>query len=165
MALWDLMTAPAKVGARMMDMVTGGSSVTLDNIHHVAGNDPGRWTDTFAKNPSLISPMAVGHTKSGRVHSGRPFPGGPRIGIEIKSRHDSKLPNGRKQTVLEVRYSGDFVGPGRITITQSPGKGLEVRDQWLGVENRSMLPSRAAEVGHPVVAHMGFDSMGKMSRR
>jgi hypothetical protein len=163
--IWELMTAPMKIGARMMDTVTGGSTIHLDNIHHVAGNDPGRWADTFAKNPSLISPMAVGHEKSGRVHSGRPFPGGPRIGIEIKSRQDVKLANGRKRVVLEVRYSGDFVGPGRITVTQAPGKGLEVRDQWLGVENHSMLPSRAAEVGHPMVAHMGFDSMGKMSKR
>lgn len=147
----------------MTDAMTGGSTVNIDITHAVHGNDPSLWADTFARNPTLISPLAVGASKHGNTTSGRPFPGGPNIGITIRFRRDTRRANGRKQTVLEVTYSGAFQGPGRITITQVPGKGLEVRDEWLGVRNLSMLPSRAAEIGHSIVAGIGFRAIGRRS--
>ena len=106
----------------------------------------------------------LGSKRQGNTTRGQPFPGGPTIGITITSRTDLRLRTGQRQTVLEIRYSGDFDGPGRITITQVPGKGLVVRDQWLGVKNHSMLPSRGAELGHPLVANMGFRGIGRSTQ-
>lgn len=162
--IWEMMTLPIRIASRAADRMTGGSEINIDSEHTVPGNDPGRWADAFARDPTMISPLTVGASRHGRTTTGRPFPGGPKIGITVRDRRDQRLANGCPQTVLEIHYSGDFEGPGRITITQVPGKGLVVRDQWLGVKNHSMLPSRGAEIGHPLVAGMGFDSIGRRSR-
>ena len=158
---FETMTMPLRVMARMTDLVTGGSKVDVDDHHEVVGDSASAWADHFERNPSRISPLTVGAHKVGDSHRGRPFPMGPEIGITVTGRKDDDTPTGRHRTVLDVRYEGDFAGRGRITVTEKSGHKLDVRDQWLEVDNRSMLPSRAAEVGHPIVAGLGFQSFGK----
>jgi hypothetical protein len=158
-----MMQAGGTVAARVTDAATGGDKVNIDTTHHVPGDDPGRWADRFLSNPSKISPLATGARKEQGVMTGSPFPGGPRIGVETLHREDKTLADGRKQTILDVRYHQAFEGPGRITVTQGKQGGLDVRDEWNDVENHSFLPSRAAEVGHPLVAGMGFAQIGEDS--
>lgn len=158
--LGDAMTMPFAVGARVLDAATGKTRVNIDTHHTVQGDDPGRWADEFTKNPAKISPLATGARREGDRTAGRPFPLGPDIGITIRQRRDIQTPDGRRQTVLDVRYSGAFEGPGRITVTQNRDGTLDVRDQWNDVVNHSFLPSVAAEAGHPLVAGLGFKGIG-----
>jgi hypothetical protein len=154
------MTLPFTVGARMMDAVMGKERVNIDTHHTVDGDDPARWADEFLRNPSKISPIAANARREGERHVGQPFPLGPDIGITVLARRDGQTSSGRLRTTLDVRYSGAFEGPGRITITQNRDGTLDVRDQWNDVLNKSFLPSAAAETGHPLVAGLGFKGIG-----
>jgi len=158
--LTDMMTLPFKVGARVMDAATGNDRVNIDSHHTVEGKDPALWADEFLSDPSKISPVAADARQVGEKSIGKPFPMGPDIGITIKGRRDGTTRDGRLQTTLDVRYSGAFEGPGRITITQNRNGSLDVRDQWNDVVNKSFLPSMAAETGHPMVAGLGFKGIG-----
>lgn len=160
MGLTNLMTMPFRVGARVLDAATGQQRVNIDSHHTVAGDSPKAWADEFVRDPSKISPVAADARREGDRAVGKPFPLGPDIGIAITGRRDGRSADGRLQTVLEVRYSGAFEGPGRITITQNRDGTLDVRDQWNDVANRSFLPTLAAETGHPVVAGLGFSGIG-----
>ena len=156
----DMMTLPFQVGARMLDAATGKQRVNIDTHHTVDGDDPARWADEFLREPSKISPIAANARREGDRAIGQPFPLGPDIGITIKGRRDGRTGDGRLQTQLDVRYSGAFEGPGKITITQNRDGTLDVRDQWNDVLNNSFLPSAAAEAGHPMVAGLGFKGIG-----
>ncbi len=159
--LKNLMSMPFVVGREVMDAATGGNRVHVDTTHHVRGDSASRWADDFSRDPTRISPMAHDTQRVGSTTYGRPFPGAPQIGIEVKARHDEQLADGRQRTRLDVQYRGGFEGPGTITVEEDGRGGLSVRDRWDGVRNRSMIPSRAAEMGHPLVAAMGFSQFGK----
>ena len=161
--LKQLLTMPIRVGARMADFATGQDTVNLDSTHEVNGTDPHKWADEFLKDPSKISPFAANPRSHGEIKMGQPFPLGPDIGILLKGRNDTKTADGRPQTVLDVEYSGAFEGPGRITITQERSGKLTVRDEWNDVVNKSILPTLAAENGHPLVAGLGFKGIGDRS--
>lgn len=155
-----MLTMPARMMSRMADVVTGGNKVNIDSHTEVRGDDASRWADRFEKDPTAISPMTVNARREGNTTKGQPFPMGPDIGITVTERREAKTRDGRGQTTLDIRYSGDFAGPGRITVTEKGNGKLDVRDQWNGVDNYSPVPSRAAEIGHPVVAGMGFRGYG-----
>lgn len=155
------MTMPARIMSRVADTVTGGNKVNIDRHHEVSGQSAAKWADAFVRDPTAISPIAMNTRREGATTKGQPFPMGPDIGITIKGRRDDVTPGGRNQTTLDVQYSGEFQGPGRLTITEKSNGKLDVRDQWNGVDNYSAVPSRAAEVGHPIVSGMGFSSYGK----
>ncbi len=159
----EVISEAGKGGMRVLDSMTGGDRVDIDTTTTVPGNDPAQWADTFQNNPANISPLATGARNETTGKSGRPFPGGPRIQIDVEGRQDTQLPDGRKQTILDVRYQQSFQGKGRITVTEEKGGGLSVRDQWKDVKNNSHLSSRAAEAGHPKVAAMGFANIGRES--
>lgn len=152
--LQSIMNTPA----RMLDFLTGKSHVNISTHHTVTGTSPSIWADQFLKNPSKISPIATGIRHEGSTIIGKPFPGGPDIGIQLLSRQSIA-----GKTILNVKYSGAFEGPGRITISKLPGGKLNVHDEWLNVANKSMLPSLAAESGHPIVAGLGFKGIGDMA--
>jgi hypothetical protein len=159
-----LATTPFRVAARMADAMTGQDKVDIDTTYSVDGDSAQAWADQFEKNPSRISPVASGHVKDGDVHRGQPFPLGPEIGIEIKDRTTQRLSGGRSRVVLDVEYSGEFEGPGRITITEQRDGTLRVRDEWNDVKNHSMLPTLAARVGHPAVAGLGIQGVAANAR-
>ncbi len=159
--LGKMMTLPFAVGREVVDAMTGGNRVHVDTTHHVSGGSASAWADDFQRDPTRISPMAHDTRRDGGTTYGRPFPGAPQIGIEVKRRHDETLSDGRRRTRLDVQYKGGFEGPGSITVEEDGRGGLSVRDRWDGVRNNSMIPSRAAEMGHPLVARMGFSQFGK----
>ncbi len=158
--LSEMFKMPMRMMSRMADVATGGNAVDIDSHTKVRGNSSERWADKFERDPTSISPMTVNARKTGSTTTGQPFPMGPDIGITVTGRHEDTTRAGRHRTTLDIRYSGDFVGPGRITVSELGDGKLDVRDQWMGVENRSPVPSRAAEAGHPLVAAMGFKSFG-----
>lgn len=159
-----LMTAPMRVTARVADAVTGKEKVHVDTTYQVRGRSAQRWADEFLRDPSKISPVSVNSRTEGKVAKGQPFPLGPDIGIEVKKRTDGTTADGRARVTLDVQYSGDFSGPGRITVTQNKDGTLDVRDEWNGVTNNSVLPSAMAELGHPVVAGLGFGGIADRAR-
>jgi hypothetical protein len=162
--LKNLATTPFRIAARMADVATGQDKVDIDTTYEVEGKSAQAWADQFEKNPSRISPVATGHVQEGEVHKGQPFPLGPDIGIEIKDRTSRSLSGGRSQVTLEVMYSGDFEGPGKITITEQRDGTLRVRDEWNDVANKSMLPTLAARMGHPAVAGLGIQGVAARAR-
>ncbi len=135
--------------------------MNIDTTHYVSGSSASAWADDFSRDPTRISPMAHDTRCAGNTTYGRPFPGAPQIGIEVTQRRDETLAGGRHRTRLDVRYKGGFEGRGSITVEENGRGGLSVRDRWDGVRNNSMIPSRAAELGHPLVAGMGFSQFGK----
>ena len=159
-----LMTTPFRVAARMADVATGQDRVDIDTTYTVEGKSARAWADKFEANPSQVSPVATGHVMDGSVHRGQPFPLGPDIGIEIGDKHEERLSGGRLRVTLEVTYSGEFEGPGRITITEQRDGKLSVRDEWNDVINRSMLPTIAARIGHPAVAGLGIQGVASKAR-
>jgi hypothetical protein len=162
--LKTMMTMPFRVAARMADVATGQDKVDIDTTYEVEGDSARAWADKFEQNPSRISPVASGHVKQGDVHKGQPFPLGPEIGIEIKDKREERLSGGRTRVTLEVQYSGEFDGPGRITITEQRDGKLRVRDEWNDVVNKSMLPTLMARVGHPAVAGLGIQGVAAQAR-
>ena len=162
--LKQIFTTPMKMGARMVDFATGKTHVNIDTHTAVVGTSPTKWANEFLKNPSKISPIASDARRVGKVMLGKPFPNGPDIGIQLVKRHEVKTAGGLAQTVLDLKYSGAFEGPGRITITQKAKGLLDVRDEWLQLANHSILPTAAAETGHPVIAGLGFKGIGQVAQ-
>ncbi len=160
---FEVAQAMAKTGTQVLDTVTGGRTIHIDRTHTIDGSSSKAWADEFQQNPSRLSPVAVGQQRTARGHAGHPFLGGPKVEIVVKDRQEKRLPDGRNQTVLELEYGGDYRGPGKMTITERRGGGLDWRDQWQGVENHSHLPARAAEIGHPIVSAVGASSIGRAS--
>jgi hypothetical protein len=161
---FDMLTLPFRVARTMVDFASGGDRVDVHASHVVEGNDPRAFTSQFKKDPTAISPLATGAHFDGTTARGRPFPGGPEIGVTVVGQRDGFTRDGRRMSELKVEYSGDFAGPGRITAIARKGGGLEINDDWDDVHNHSLLPARAAEIGHPVVSGIGFAEIARRAR-
>lgn len=137
------------------------------SVEHRAGEgDPRRFVESFVRDPTQLSPITTGARREGDTAYGRPIPlPGMEIGVRPTRVSERALPGGGSEVSVDVQYSGAFSGPGRITATRYGGsRELHVRDEWLGVENNTAIPSFMAEAGHAGVVDAGFRSIAKKSR-
>lgn len=141
--------------SRIIDHVTDNLVINIDHTHSVPGDDPRAFVRRLAERQRLISPLQVDvHQEQGET-VGQVFPLGPTVGFSVLCQETKRLKDGRLQTVAIVRYSHEFSGRGRITVTQDNGY-LRVRDQWLSVENHSDFPTASIELAHSAIVHHGF---------
>jgi hypothetical protein len=145
-------------------MVWGKLRFSVD--HHAGKGDPRRFIDAFVEDPTQLSPLTTGSRRVGNTTYGKPIPlPGMEIGVRPTRVSERRLPDGGSQVSVDVQYSGAFSGPGRITATRYGGSSeLHVRDEWLGVDNNTAIPSFMAEAGHAGVVDVGFRNLAKKSR-
>jgi len=157
---FEVAKEPLRVMSRGVDAVTGQDNIDLSDAHVVMGHSAAAFADEFMDNPTALSPIGVGVHRVSDIHYGRPFPGGPELGIQMHERRDQRLPDVRSQSIIELSYLGDEIhGQGRLVVTENGDGTLTVEDHWIDVENDAPFPTVMQEALHKYIAGAGLDNI------